>query len=71
MNNTSVFLLLLAGIGVTAVVMFLVFKPPVYGSYRVVAPPKVAYNNEETWSFKKDKDGRVTGVTVHRKATEG
>lgn len=67
MNSTDTIILLIAGIGITAVVAFLVFRPKTSGqTYKVVQ----SYQNEETWSFIKDENGRVTGVTVHRKATE-
>lgn len=65
MNTTDTILLLVAGISITAVVVFLVFRPKTDNqTYKIVQ----SYQNEETWNFIKDENGRVTGVTVHRKA---
>ena len=67
MNTTDTIILLIAGIGITAVVAFLVFRPKTSSqTYKVVQ----SYQNEETWNFTKDENGRVTGVTVHRKAEQ-
>ena len=35
-----------------------------------VAQPQVTYKNLEEWEFIKNGDGRVTGVRVHRTATQ-
>ena len=65
-TNTTI-ILLIAGIGITAVVAFLVFRPKTSSqTYKVVQ----SYQNKETWNFIKDENGRVTGVTVYRKAEQ-
>jgi hypothetical protein len=29
------------------------------------------YTNEEEWEIRRGRDGRITGVTIHRNAREG
>jgi len=67
MNNTQTILLLIAGIGITAVVAYLILRPKTASapSYTVKE-----YNNLEEWEILKDDNGRVQGVRVHRNAKE-
>ena len=68
MNNTQTILLLIAGIGITAVVAYLILRPKTTTttSYTTVR----SYSNNEEWQFTKDSEGRVLGVTVKREAKE-
>lgn len=67
MNSTDKIILLIAGIGFAVGVAFYFLRPKTNTqTYKAVQ----SYQNEETWNFIKDENGRVTGVTVHRKATE-
>ncbi len=67
MDSTDKIILLIAGIGIAgAVAFFLLRSRTATQSYRVVQ----SYENEETWEFLKDDNGRVTGVRIHRKAEQ-
>ena len=67
MDSTDKIILLIAGIGFAVGVAFYFLRPKTsVGTYQVVQ----TYENEETWEFLKDEDGRTTGVRIHRKAKE-
>jgi len=67
MDTTDKIILLIAGIGFSLGIAFYLLRPKMSATtYKVVQ----TYENEETWNFTKDENGRVTGVTVHRKASE-
>jgi len=67
MDNTDKIILLIVGIGFAVGVAFYFLRPKTSTStYKVVQ----TYENEETWEFLKDEEGRTTGVRIHRKAKE-
>lgn len=67
MDSTDKIILLIAGIGISAALAFFILRPKVGSQvYKVVQ----TYENEETWEFLKDDNGRVTGVKIHRKAEQ-
>ena len=68
MDSTDKIILLIAGIGFAVGVAFYILRPKTgAATYKVVQ----SYENEETWEFLKDEDGRTTGVRIHRKAQQG
>jgi hypothetical protein len=67
MDSTDKIILLIAGIGFAVGVAFILLRPKTGATtYKVVQ----TYENEETWEFLKDEEGRTTGVRIHRKAKE-
>lgn len=68
MDTTDKIILLIAGIGIAGAVAFFLLRPrtTVSQSYKVVQ----SYENEETWEFLRDENGRTKGVRIHRKAQE-
>jgi len=67
MDSTDKIILFIAGIGFAVGIAFYFLRSKTSSqTYKVVQ----TYQNEETWNFIKDENGRVTGVTVHRKAEQ-
>ena len=67
MDSTDKIILLIVGIGFAVGIAFYLLRPKTsVGTYKVVQ----TYENEETWEFLKDEEGRTTGVRIHRKAKE-
>ena len=67
MDSTDKIILLIAGIGFAAGIAFYFLRPKTsVGTYKVVQ----TYQNEETWEFLRNEEGRTTGVRIHRNAIE-
>jgi len=66
MDNLEKTLLVIFGIAIGAVIVIVLTRPKTTATYALAK----TYQNEEKWEFQKDENGRVTGVTVHRRAEE-
>jgi len=67
MDSTDKIILLIVGIGFAVGVAFYFLRPKTGSTtYKVVQ----TYQNEETWEFLRDEEGRTTGVRIHRNAKE-
>jgi len=66
MDNLEKTLLVIFGIAIGAVIVIVLTRPKTTATYALAK----TYQNEEKWEFLKDDNGRVTGVTVHRKAEQ-
>jgi hypothetical protein len=66
MDTLEKALFVIFGIAIGAVVVIVLTRPKPTATYALAK----TYQNEETWQFLKDENGRVTGVTVHRKAEQ-
>jgi hypothetical protein len=66
MDTLDKALLVIFGIAIGAVVVIVLTRPKPTATYALAK----TYQNEETWEFLKDDNGRVKGVTVHRKAEQ-
>jgi hypothetical protein len=66
MDNFARILFLVFGITIGAIVVVVLTRPKPTATYALAK----TYQNEEKWEFLKDENGRVIGVTVHRKAEQ-
>jgi len=66
MDTLEKILFVVFGIAIGAVVVIVLTRPKSTATYTLAK----TYQNEETWEFLKDENGRVRGVTVHRKAEQ-
>ena len=66
MDTLEKALFLIFGIAIGAVVVIVLTRPKPTATYALAK----TYQNEETWEFLKNEDGRTTGVKIHRKAEQ-
>lgn len=66
MDTLEKALFVIFGIAIGAVVVIVLTRSKPTATYALAK----TYQNEETWEFLKNEDGRTTGVRIHRKAEQ-